>query len=283
MSEVLVPVSPGVSFSESQCEVRTTPLRAFNANMGVLYILLTGVAVIIVWFSSTKTGAASFDTNIYRLTNKYSGNQVVPPAGTSSLVALTPMGTALALLGALALAAMFHFVYALDCRRLYTLLLVDRCNGMRWAQYAIVHTVLAMIVAQMLGTTTFDFMMFALLALPCLGVLGYLGDRAYPCSPHMVYATILGSAVLLLAYWIPVITNFAYRNADSPYWAPAYMWVALAAFFIYDVFLFVSPWIQSRHRPSYFFVETFHSMGLLLISTVVVIAVGWALADQAVT
>lgn len=267
-------------YVEQTCEVRTTPLRAFNANVAVLYVFLSVVAIILAWYGSTKTGGATFDSNIYRLSGHYDVNIVVPPAGTTSMVALTPSGTALALIGAFIVGALFHFVYAVDCHRLYTLLLVDRCNGMRWAQFAIVHTVLALVVAQLLGTTTFDFLFFALLALPCLGVLGYFGDRAYPCCPHMVNAVICGTALIMLAYWVPVITNFAYRNEDAGINAPAYMWIALFLFAAYDIIVFVFPFIQSRSRMSYFLTETISTLCLMVISAIVLACVGWALADQ---
>lgn len=265
---------------ESQCEVRTTPLRAYNANVGILYVALSVIVVIYAWFNSTKVGAATFDTNVYRLAGHYSGNTIVPPAGTSSLVTLTPMGTGLALLGATILGALFHFVYALDCRRLYTLLVVDRCNGMRWAQYALIHTILALIVAQLTGTTTFDFLMFGLLALPVLGVLGYFADKSYPCCPHMMNVVFLGTAILFVAYWIPVMTNFIYRYIDATIPPPVYMWIALISFLLYDIFVFLAPWIQSRSRVMYLHAEIAHSMSLVIITTIIVICVGWALTDQ---
>lgn len=269
-----------VPYAENQCEVRTTPLRALNANLAVLYIALAAIAAVITWFSSTKTGAATFDSNIYRLVGRYAGNYVVPPAGTASLVNLTPQGLSLVLLAALVIGALFHAVYALDCRRLYTLLLVDRCNGMRWAQFAVIHTLIALVVAQMTGTATFDFMWFGLLGLPILGVLGYFADRAYPCCPIMVNMVIFGTAIVLLAYWVPVITNFWYRCTDTGRSAPAYMWIALVALGIFDILLFASPFIQARQRISYFIAETTHTIALLILSTVILVAVGWALADQ---
>ena len=268
-------------YQESQCEVRTTPLRAFNANIGIIYVALAIIAVIITWFGNTKTGGATFDTNIYRLSFRFYGNTVIPPPGTTSMVTLTPIGTSLALLGALILGGIFHFVYAVDYRRQYTLKLIDRCNGMRWAEFAIIHTILALVVAQLLGTTTFDFMFFCLLALPCLGVLGYFGDRSYPCCPHITNIVILGMALVFLAYWVPVITNFAYRNSDAGLSAPPYMWIALFSLAIFDIIVFVTPWIQARQRPSYFFIETASSAGLLVISAIILSMIGWALADQA--
>jgi hypothetical protein len=267
-------------YAETTCEVRTTPLRAFNANVGILYVALAVIAAILAWFSSTKSGAATFDSNVYRLSGHYVGNDVVPPAGATSMVTLTPWGTALALMGALIIGAMFHFVYAADCRRMYTLLLIDRCNGMRWAQFGIIHTILALIVAQILGTTTFDFLMFALLALPCLGILGYFGDKSYPCCPCMSNVVIVGTALIMLAYWIPVITNFAYRVSDSRVAAPPYMWIALFLLLFYDAIVLVAPIIQARCRLSYFLTETINSIGLVVISAVILICVGWALADQ---
>lgn len=196
------------------------------------------------------------------------------------MVTLTPWGTSLAMMGALIVGALFHFVYAMDCKRLYTLLLVDRCNGMRWAQYAIIRTILGLVVAQLLGTTTFDFLMFALLALPCLGVLGYFGDRAYPCCPCMVNMVIVGTALIMLAYWIPVITNFAYRNEDAGMSAPAYMWIALFLLAFYDLLIFATPFIQFRTRVSYFIIETVSTVALVVISAIILVCVGWALADQ---
>lgn len=267
-------------YAENQCEVKTTPLRAFNANIAILYITMATIAGIITWFAGAKTGAATFDSNVYRLTGRYSGNTVVPPAGTASLVNLTPQALSLALLGALLCGALFHMVYALDLRRLYTLMLVDRCNSMRWAQFAIVHTLLALIVAQMLGTTTFDFMWFCLLALPILGILGYFGDRAYPCYPCMVHVVIIGVAIILLAYWVPVLTNFTYRYMDASTPPPAYMWIALVGLALFDIIFFAMPFIQARQRISYFVFEMLHSIGLLIISAVILATVAWALADQ---
>ncbi len=266
--------------AEQTCEVRTTPLRAFNANIAVLYVALATVAIILSWLGSTKTGPATFDSNVYRLSGNYSGNLVVPPSGVTSMVTLTPWGTGLALAGALVVGAMFHFVYASDYKRLYTLFIVDRCNGMRWAQFGIVHTILALIVAQLLGTKTFDFLFFTLLALPCLGVLGYFGDRSYPCCPFMVNIMIVGTALIMLAYWIPVITNFAYRNSDAGIAAPAYMWIALFALLIYDVLIFASPFIQARGRISYFIAETVSSLSLLVISGIILVCVSWGIGDQ---
>lgn len=267
-------------YSEQTCEVRTTPLRAFNANIAILYVGMAVIAIILAWFSSTKSGAATFDSNVYRLNGHYSSNDVIPPAGATSLVSLTPWGTALALTGALVVGALFHFVYATDCRRLYTLLLVDRCNGMRWAQFGIIHTILCLITAQLLGTTTFDFLMFGVLALPVLGVLGYFGDRAYPCCPCMVNVVIIGTLLIMAAYWVPVITNFAFRMADSGINAPAYMWIALFLLFFYDIWIFISPFLQARTRMSYFMTEVINTVALIVISAIILVCVGWALADQ---
>lgn len=267
-------------YSEQSCEVRLTPLKAFNANIAVFYTILAIVAIILTSFSATKIGAATFDSNIYRLSGHYSGNYVIPPSSVTSMVTLTPWGTSLALMTALIIGSMFHFIYALDYKRLYTLFLLDRCNGMRWAQFGIIHTILALIVAQLLGTTTFDFMMFAVLALPCLGVLGYFGDKAYPCCPCMVNIVIFGTALILIAYWIPVITNFSYRYSDSGVNPPAYMWIALFLFAFFDILVFLAPIIQARVRASYFFTETISSLGLAVISTIILACVGWALAAQ---
>lgn len=196
------------------------------------------------------------------------------------MVSLTPWGTALTLTGALVVGALFHFVYATDCRRLYTLSLVDRCNGMRWAEFAVIHTILCLIVAQLLGTTTFDFLMFGLIALPVLGILGYFGDRSYPCNPTMMNITIVGTLLIMVAYWVPVITNFAYRMGDSGINAPAYMWIAMFFLLFYDVWIFLAPFVQSRTRTSYFMMEIVGAVALALISVVILVCVGWALADQ---
>ncbi len=273
-------VRQSTPYSEQTCEVRTTPLRAFNANIAVLYVALAIIAIILTWFSSGKTGASTFDSNVYRLAGHYASNLVVPPPTALSMVTLTPWGTSLALMGALIVGALFHFVYAVDCKRLYTLLLVDRCNGMRWAQFAIIHTILGLVVAQLLGTTTFDFLMFALLALPCLGVLGYFGDRSYPCCPCMGNMVIVGTGLIMLAYWIPVITNFAYRVDDSNVTAPPYMWIALFLFAIHDIMIFAAPLIQFRTRVSYFITEMINTLSLVVISAIILVCVGWALAEQ---
>jgi hypothetical protein len=196
------------------------------------------------------------------------------------MVTLTPSGTSLALLGAMIVGAVFHFIYAVDCRRLYTLLLVDRCNGMRWVQFGIIHTILALVVAQMLGTSTFDFLFFGFLGLPCLAILGYFADKAFPCCPTITNVVILGTALLLLAYWIPVITNFAYRNKDAGMTAPAYMWVALFFLAAFDFLVLMSPIIQARTRVSYFVTETMSALGLVVISAIVMVTVGWALSEQ---
>lgn len=271
---------PYKPYSEQTCEVRTTPLRAFNANIAVLYVGLAIIAAVLAWFGSTKNGSATFDSNVYRLIGHYSGNDVIPPAGATSIVSLTTWGTALALMGALIVGALFHFVYAADCQRLYTLLLVDRCNGMRWAQFGVIHTILCLVVAQLLGTTTFDFLMFGLLALPVLGVLGYFGDRSYPCCPCMTNVVIIGTLLIMLAYWVPVITNFAFRMSDSNVAAPAYMWIAMFLLFFYDVWIFVSPFLQARTRMSYFMMEIISSVSLIIISIIILGCVGWALAAQ---
>lgn len=268
-------------FSENQCEVRTTPLRAFNANVAILYVILAVVALVVTWFNSRKIGASPFDSNVYRLVgNYYSDNTVTPPATVASLVNLTPHGLSLVLFAALMLGSLFHFIYALDIRRLYTLLLVDRCNGMRWAQFAIIHTLLAIVVAQMLGTTTFEFLWLVLFAFPLIGILGYFNDRSYPCSPCLSNVAILGTGLIMLAYWVPVITNFTYRFIDSNMAPPVYMWIAMIGLFLFDLMIFVAPWIQSRQRLSYFVFEMLHTIALLIISIIVLVCVIWALADQ---
>lgn len=268
-------------YTESQCEVSTTPLRAFNANVGILYGALAVISIVLVWFSSSKTGGATFDSNLYRLFGHYSRNTVVPPASTLSLVNLTPHGIGLILLAALILGALFHAVYAVDSRRLYTLLLVDRCNGMRWSQFALIHTLLAVVVAQLLGSTTFDFLWFTLFAMPILGILGYFADKSYPCCPTTINVVMIGMAILILGYWVPVIMNFAYRYSDAQLAPPAYMWLALFALALFDIFIFVGPILQSRQKLSYFVVETMNTLALLSVSAVVLVAVGWAMTDQA--
>lgn len=273
-------VSASTTYTETQCEVRTTPLRAFNANIAVLYVALAVVAAVLTWFVGRKSGAATFDTNVYRLRGHYQLNYVVPPAGTASLVNLTPQGVGLVLICALVVGAFFHVIYAFDFRRLYTLLLIDRCNTMRWAQFAIVHTLLALIVAQLLGTTTLDFLWLGLLALPVLGVLGYFGDRAYPCDPSMVNVVIIGMVIMFIGYWVPVIMNFAYRCAEANRAAPAYMWIAMVSLILYHILLFASPFIQARQKTSYFILETLHALALLVVSALILISVAWALADQ---
>ncbi len=197
------------------------------------------------------------------------------------MLTLSPHGASLILLGALLICALFHFVYAVDHRRLYTLFLVDRCNTMRWAQFGLMHTALAMVVAQLVGVCTFDFMVMSMLMLPCLGVVGYFGDRAYPCCPRMAAVAVFGIALILLGFWIPVITNFAYRNSEAGVAAPAYMWIALIALLIFDVVFFVSPIIQLRLHFSYFLIETMSTVGLMILSAVILGALGWALNDQA--
>lgn len=271
------------SYSETQCEVRTTPLRAFNANIAVIYVTMTIVAIVVIWFSTRKSGPATFDTNVYRLTNRYIGNLVVPPAGAASMVNMSTQGIGLVIVAALLIGAFFHVVYALDCRRLYTLLLVDRCNGMRWAQFALIHTLIAVAVAQLLGSTTFDFLWFCLLALPVLGVLGFFADRSYPCCPKLVNTMILGTALILIAYWVPVMTNFTYRALDAANGAraiPSYMWIALFSLLIFDVLVFAMPFFQARQRVSYFLIETMHTLLILIITVIILACVAWALCDQ---
>lgn len=265
------------SFSEQVCEVRTTPLRAFNANVAILYLALAVIMVIVAWFGSSKTGPAAFDSNVYRLEGHYSAQgMAVPPPTARSLVTLTPWGSALALLGALLIGAMFHFVFAIDFKRQYTLLLVDRCNGMRWAQFAIIHTILAIVIAQMVGCCSFDFLFLALFVLPGLGVLGYFADRAYPCCPRMMNAVTLGTAIIMVGYWVPVITNFAYRQQS----APPYMWIALITLGILDFVFLITPLVQSRSHMSYFIGEMGGTLLLVLVSAIVLTCVSWALTDQ---
>lgn len=275
-------ISPSRSpYTEQNCEVRTTPLRAFNANVGILYLALAAVSMILAWFNSSKTGASTFDTNIYRLEGNYTGNNlVVPPSGLASLVTITPWGANLILSIVLLIGGLFHFIYATDFKRLYTLLLIDRCNTMRWVQFAIVHTGIALLLAQLMGTTTYDFMMFGIFALPCLGVLGYFSDRSYPCCPCMSHVALVGTALLFIGYWVPVITNFSYRYADSGLAPPAYMWIALFLLAAYSIFIFISPILQSRGKISYFILETVHALALLMISAIAVVCMGWALSNQ---
>jgi hypothetical protein len=253
----------------------------FNANIAVIYLIFTVVGICFSWFSSSKTGASTYDSNIYRVMGHYgAGKIVVPPGSAVPLVNVTPMGTGLALVGAMLISALFHFIYAIDCRRLYTLSLIDRCNAMRWAQFGITHTILAMIVAQMLGTVTYDFLMASLMFLPCLGIMGYFEDRSFPCSPTMGNVSVLGAALLLLAYWIVVVTNFVYRYTDAAVPPPAYMWIALVGLFLYDILFFIMPWIQYRQRLGYFTVEVVQNIALVAISGIILVCVCWALADQ---
>ncbi len=263
------------------CDYRATPLRLVNANLGILYLALTA-ATLSVYFYIGGGEVTTYDKNLYTLRNTYSasGSTIMGSAATSSTISIN-VPCVLIIFAMLFFTNMiFHFGYALDYKRAYTIMLIDRCNKLRWIQFAIVNTVLSLFVAQIAGTNSFDFFLAGLFFLPVAGILGFLMEKYYPCFPGLFWIAYLGLfLVMAVSYWSPVGTNLAVHWMDSRSTMLPYIFVGVSALFAFHLLVLLLAYIQTRTKMQYSTAEIIYSFLMFALSTAMIGVFSWAVVD----
>lgn len=260
------------------CDYRGTPLRLVNANLGILYLALAAATLSIYFYLGTGT-VATYDKNLYNLRNIYSatGGTIMGTAAPSSTVTINTACVLILFTMLFVTNMLFHFGYALDYKRAYTIMLIDRCNKLRWIQFAIVNTLLALYVAQISGTNSFDFFLAALFFLPVGGILGFLMDKYYPCFPGLFWIAYLGLFLAIgVAYWSPVITNLAIHWMDSNGTMLPYIFVAGASLMVFHLLIVLLSYIQTRTKIRYPTIEIIHSFLMFALCTAMIGSFAWA-------
>ncbi len=262
------------------CDYKGTPLRLVNANIGILYLALAVSAVAIYFYIGSKN-INTFDKNLYTLRNVFNGifpigNAVASPTIDTSTPTLLFLMMMLFFVNML-----FHFGYAIDFKRAYTVMLMDRSNKLRWIQFAITNTILTLFTAHLTGTTSFDFFIVSLLALPAAGGFGYIMDKSNPCFPGMFWVSYLGLILLaFIAPWCVIAYNFSVHTIDSGVFPPGYTYTALVALATFHLILVTLPYIQTRSRIKYSSVELIHSFILFGVSAALFGILVWSILNS---
>lgn len=265
------------SACQLSCDYRGTPLRLVNANLAVLYLAIGIATFVIFWYLGDRP-IKTFDPNLYSLRNAYNGQNVIGPA-IPTVVTTTNSPFLLILMMMLCLTNfIFHTIYAMDIKRAYTIMLVDRCNFARWIQFALVNTALSLVVAHMLGTTSFDFVLSGIFFLPMIGIVGYIMDKSYPCLPDYFWPVYIGFFLLLVgAFWSTVITNFVTHSIDSGGKTNSYLYFGLVMLAIFHIIMFFLPYVSSRLKIKYTTVELLTSFLLFGLTAAVIGFICWSI------
>lgn len=275
--------SRSVEYDDQKCAITTTPLRLLNLNLGIFYLILM-IVTIVFGVKRSNVTEPFYDSNLYRLKGTYNSlNRIDGPATAVSLASLSPSGIAYIIATALGICALFHFVYAIDLKRMYTLMLVDKCNAMRWAQIGIAFMLMGIATAELLGSMSMEFYIMAILTLPLIGIFGFFIDKHYPCYPYLLYWAFAGFLMVLIGYWTSVGVTFAYRVIDAPGGPgaiPGYMYMALASLALYSLVLLVGPILMQRTRLNYFKSEIIQTFLLFIMLAITSGSIIWAVSNS---
>lgn len=259
------------------CDYKGTPLRLVNANLAVLYLALGVTTFVVYWYLGDQP-IKTFDQNLYALRNAYNGTDVVPPAIPTVVTATNSPSLLIFMMMVCLTNFIFHMVYAIDLKRAYTIMLVDRCNFVRWIQFALVNTIFSLIAAHVLGTTSFDFFLAGAFFLPVAGLLGYFIDKSHPCLPDFFWPSYIGFfLVLLAAFWSPVICNFSTHAIDAGGKIRPYLYFGIIILALYHISTFLIPYLQLRLKMKYTTIELMNSFLMFGFTACMIGLICWAI------
>lgn len=268
------------SSCQLSCDYKGTPLRLVNANIGILYMALAVAAVSIYFYLGNRV-MTTFDKNIYTLRNVYNGVFPIGNAVASATIETSTPTLVFLMMMLFFTNMLFHFGYAIDFKRAYTVMLIDRCNKLRWIQFAITNTILTLFAAHISGTTSLDFFLIGLLALPAAGAFGFLMDKTSPCFPGMFWVSYIGLiALTFLAPWAVIVYNFSVHSIDSGVFPPGYLYTGIIALATFHLILIVLPYIQTRSKIKYSSIELLHSFMLFAVSAAMFGVLVWLILNS---